>query len=305
MAVDYAKVLTAIQINFDVVGFGQSSAETFQKKTGVSVVTGGIKNYLKENSNEVYSKAIVAVGIEKLKETTENLIDHGIKSILVEKPAGLNFQEISDLAKIVQKEKVNVFVAYNRRHYASVQKARELIEKDGGLLSIQFEFTEWAHVIKDLNKSAEAKANWFLGNSTHVLDLAFYFAGKPIKIASFKSGSLAWHENGSIFVGSGITETGVLFSYHSNWESAGRWGLELMSKSHRLILRPLEKLQIQKIGSVDVEFVDLSDEFDQKFKPGLFLQTKSFLEDDGLLIPTLEDHNQNCQVFESILMGAK
>jgi hypothetical protein len=41
----------------------------------------------------------------------------------------------------------------------------------------------------------------------------------------------------------------------------------------------MNKLQIQKIGSVSIEFVDGIDySLDEKYKPGVYLQTKAFLD---------------------------
>lgn len=51
-----------------------------------------------------------------------------------------------------------------------------------------------------------------------------------------------------------------------------------MTRKHRLILRPMETLQIQKIGSIEVKNVPVDYSLDKKYKPGLYLQTKAFLE---------------------------
>ena len=51
-----------------------------------------------------------------------------------------------------------------------------------------------------------------------------------------------------------------------------------MQKSYFFsLVRPMEKLQVMPLGSVKVESVELSDQLDQDFKPGLYRQTQSFL----------------------------
>jgi hypothetical protein len=40
----------------------------------------------------------------------------------------------------------------------------------------------------------------------------------------------------------------------------------------------MEQLQIQETGSVVVNKVEIDDEFDRLYKPGLYKQTKAFLE---------------------------
>ena len=55
------------------------------------------------------------------------------------------------------------------------------------------------------------------------------------------------------FSGSGITSKGIMFSYLSDWQAPGRWGLEFNTKKHKFILRPIEDLKIVKSGSTLVK----------------------------------------------------
>jgi predicted dehydrogenase len=219
----------------------------------------------------------VSVGVESLASTTTKLIEYGVKNILIEKPAGLNYDQVEQLAQKSVESSANVFVAYNRRFYASVQSAREIITNDGGVTSFNFEFTEWAHVIEKIPTSLDVKNKWFLANSTHVVDLAFYLGGKPEQICTFATGMIDWHPDASVFCGAGKSVTGALFSYQANWEAPGRWAVEVLTKKHRLIFKPLEKLQIIKINSLAIESMVIDDAFDTLYKPGLYAQTKNFL----------------------------
>jgi len=289
MAQDYIKVLDHLSTSFITIGRGVKTAQKCKEATGCEVLTGGLEEYL-SSSPEMCSHAIVAVGVEKLYETTKELLEYGVKNILVEKPAGLYKEEFEDLVQISKEKKANVFIAYNRRFYASVLKAQEIIKKDGGVTSFNFEFTEWSHVIAPLEKAEGIKEKWFLGNSTHVVDLAFFLGGSPIELESFSSGAVEWHPSASNFAGAGVSDKDALFSYQANWESAGRWSVEVLTKEHRLIFRPMEKLQIQKRGSVVLEFDETIDySLDDDFKPGLYLQTKHFLENDFEGMCTLKE----------------
>jgi predicted dehydrogenase len=288
MAADYVKVLSALELKFTIVGRGEQSAKTCSEATGCEVITGGLAPYLAKNP-AIPSHAIVAVGVEKLYETTLQLLAYGVKKILVEKPAGLNMQEMMAMKQKAHECSAAIYVAYNRRFYSSVLKAQEIVAEDGGVTSFNFEFTEWAHQIEKLTKAPGVKARWFLANSTHVVDLAFYLGGSPEQMSTYTSGGLDWHPAGSVYAGAGLSQGGALFSYQANWESAGRWGVELLSKSHRLILRPMEKLQIQKRGSVAIEFVACDDQLDLDFKPGLFLQTQNFTNNLAEGLCTIEN----------------
>lgn len=296
MAKEYAKVLKAMQVPFIAVGRSKNSAEKFEKEIGVRAMPGGIINWLKTNGP--LAKAIVAVTENQLGIVTRQLINAGYKEILVEKPGGLDNKDIKLVAKSAKNKKTKVFVAYNRRFYASVQKALEIIKKEG-ISSFNFDFTERSYIVEKLPQSDRIKKEWFLQNSTHVIDMAFFLGGWPKKLYSLKAGKLKWHPSGSKYVGAGTTDRNAIFSYHANWESAGRWSLEVITSKSKLIFRPLEKLQIQRYGEMAVQDVQIDDQLDIKFKPGLYNQVKSFFEDKKKL-STIEEQVKHLKYFTKI-----
>ena len=295
MAQDYAKVLIALKQPFEVIGRSDSSAFLFKKITGITVKTGGVQVNLKKNTHP--QKAIVAVGVEQLAKVTEELIHSGTQYILLEKPGSLNLEEIYSLNRLATKKKAGVFIAYNRRFYHSVEQLQNYIAEDGGVLSINFDFTEWSHKIKYLKNSGLAKRRWLVGNSSHVIDLAFHLGGKPKDWKCWHSGSLGWHPTSARFCGSGITDQGVMFSYLSDWQAPGRWGLELMTSQRRFILRPLEQLQVINQGSLQIEKIKSENQFDYDFKPGLFRQTKNFLDKKISSFCSLSDQVENMRNY--------
>lgn len=300
MAHDYIKVLNGLNREITVIGRGEQSAKSCQEATGCEVITGGLDAFL-STSPEIVSHAIVSVGVEKLYETTKKLLEYGISNILVEKPGAMEKREFETLDNLANEKNANLLIAYNRRFYAPVLKAQEIIALDGGVTSFNFEFTEWAHEIETLEKAEGVKEKWFLGNSTHVVDMAFYLGGKPKEISSFSNGSLDWHPSASNFAGAGVSETGALFNYHANWKSAGRWSVEILTKEHRLIFRPMEKLQIQKRGAIAQEFDESIDySLDEEFKPGLYLQTKRFLENDFTNMCSIEEQNNIISIYDKM-----
>ncbi len=246
--------------------------------------------------------AIVSVGVEQLYNTTKELLEYRIKNILVEKPGALYSEELKKLKNLAKQSSSKVFIAYNRRFYSSVLKAKEIIAADGGVTSFNFEFTEWTHTIDCLEKGKGVKENWFISNSSHVSDLAFYLGGIPKKIAAFNSGKnfIKWHPSSSVFSGSGISETGALFSYQANWGAPGRWSVEILTSANRLIFRPMEKLQIQKLKSVAIEPVELDDKIDVDFKPGLYKQTEFFLEGKTREFCTLSEQQRLLKIYRKI-----
>lgn len=297
MAIEYTKVLQAMNRPVLVAGRGEKSAEKFRQETGIPVITGGLESWLKQTT-DIPAAAIVCVGEKWLGQAARQLINRGVRDILVEKPGGFDSRDIRDVALAAQAKNANVYVGYNRRFYASTQKAQQIISEDGGVLSFSFEFTEWGHVIADLEKEDGVKEEWFLANSTHVIDLAFFLGGRPKEICCFTAGGVEWHPRASIYAGAGITEAGALFSYQANWEAPGRWAVEVLTKKHRLIFKPMEKLQVQNIGSVAIQEVEIDDALDKKFKPGLFRQVESFFSGRKKNLPTIQEQVMMLEHFD-------
>lgn len=303
MAIDYAKVLTSLEIKFKVIGRGEESVLKFESQTGIKPIIGGIDSFLQLNPNQKGIGFIIATGTEVLMPILKKVLLADADSVLIEKPAAISIEELLENEAFLKPFGNKVFVAYNRRFYASVIEAMKLIEEDGGLESMHFEFTEWAHKIEPLDKAPGVKENWFFANSTHVVDLAFYIAGKPKEWQAYSMpGKLSWHPK-TKFAGAGITENNVLFSYHSNWESAGRWGLELNTYKRKIILRPLEEVQIQWKGSVLIEKHEMDISVDHEFKPGLYYQLTSFLADKNDHLITLNQHIANSyNIYNKIIL---
>ncbi len=276
MSVEYALVLEALEVNYTVVGRGDRSAMSFKEETGKHVRTGGLLSALE--SGVAPETAIVAVGVDQLAQVADLLINAGTRYILLEKPGGINSNEIRKLRSRAEKNGAIVMIAYNRRFYASTLKALDLIRLDGGVTSCYFEFTEWSHRIVHLDKALNIKEAWFLANSTHVADFAFFLSGTPVEWRGWHDGSLDWHPSAARFCGAGKTVSGALFSYQADWEAPGRWGVEVCTRKRRLVFRPMEQLQETLIGSVEVNKVDIDDSLDKEFKPGLYRQMQVFLQ---------------------------
>lgn len=289
MAIEYAKVLSHLGADFTVIGRGAKSAQDFELATGKPAKSGGLQAFF-DSGAAVPTHAIVAVNVESSAETALTLLQQGVRHLLLEKPAGLTAQEIRRVHQAAKEVGARVSVAYNRRHFPSVRKALELATEDGGISSINFEFTEWGHVIEGTSHPASVKAHFFLANSTHVVDTAFHLAGLPQELSAFRTGSLPWHPTAAAFAGAGITERSIPFSYQANWESAGRWGIEVLTRKRKLILRPLETLQEQLRGKLDVQPIALPASEEDPFKPGLLRQTLHFLRSDPVDMCSLDQH---------------
>jgi len=279
MGICYAKVLKSINREFVLISRQKCEENNPMIKYAQKRLSGGIDFLLERN--KCPSSAIIAVNLENLYQVANKLIKSGCKSILLEKPGSLNRQNLLNLNELAKKNKSEVFIAYNRRFFSSVKLLRSLIAKEGGIQSINFEFTEWSKNILSHNYSDKVLKRWIINNSSHVIDLVFHLAGFP-KLGNYKfwhKGCLDWHPS-SIFCGAGITERDIPFSYNANWSSAGRWGIEVLTKKNKYFLKPMEKLQKMSVNSVEINNLDIEDKFDIDFKPGIYSQCQAFLNED-------------------------
>ena len=298
MAIDYACVLNHLEQSFDAVCRTQTSADRFFEKTSKTCMTGGLDGI---SDFSEYEMAIIATPVLSIFDCVKTLIEKGINYLLIEKPGGIDEEQIVQLHQMASEHNSNVFIAYNRRFYQSVQEAKRIIQEDGGGCTAQFDFTEWSHVIEGIDMPNELKKNWFLANSTHVVDLAFYLVGKPIEISAYQNGSLSWHKP-SKFSGSGITDKNILFHYGANWESAGRWSLEITTAKRKLIFCPLEELKTQMKGTIEIlpaNNIDYSK--DQAFKAGIYHQTKSFINREENTLKSIEEQVHDFKFYNKIL----
>ena len=140
--------------------------------------------------------------------------------------------------------------------YPSFLKLKSILTTEE-ISSCYFDFTEWTHKIIFDKYVPEVYQRWGISNSLHLISMAFELIGMPKKLKSFQNGNLDWHNAGSTFVGSGISESKIPFTYHANWKSSGRWIIEIMTNKGKYRLSPLEELHFCKIGTTNWKKIKL------------------------------------------------
>ncbi|MEQ8656364.1 MAG: hypothetical protein RIC24_03535 [Hyphomicrobiales bacterium] len=300
MAAAYAGVLRELDVQFVVIGRGEDSAARFEAEIGASVLRGGLEA-LPADAGDRFNAAIVATNIDQLAPVSIGLARAGLRRMLIEKPAGLDASEIRTTASLLAELGVEAYVAYNRRFYSSVARARDMILEDGGATSFHFEFTEIESRVLAIPRRPDILANFTLGNSSHVVDLAFHLGGAPSSMTGETAGALDWHPSAAVFAGAGRTGAGALFTWRADWSSAGRWSVDMRTLRRRIILEPLEKLFVQEKGSFDVEPVPIDDGADRRYKPGVFDQVRAFLSDTPSAT-VLSDLNTHAQALDRVFL---
>ena len=127
ISIEYLKVLK--NFNCKIIVITRRKRKIFVQKNlqKMSIVYGGLSNFLKSTPPKP-EKVIIAVNTRYLYNISKILIDYGIKSMLVEKPAALKLLELKKLKKLITK-KINYVIAYNRRFYGSINYLKKLILK--------------------------------------------------------------------------------------------------------------------------------------------------------------------------------
>jgi len=236
------------------------SISNFCIEKNLKLLKGGFEIHL--SNLKKMDLVIIATPIPILINATQLCIDNGQDNILIEKPGSLYSKELLSLSKTCKNKKIRV--GYNRLVYPNLHKLKKLINSEGGVTSCRFTFTEWLDRIEFEKDELIVHQRWGIGNSLHVISMAFDIIGLPKEITSIQSGKIDWHDSGSQFIGCGTSENNIPFTYHADWGSGGRWGIEIFTKENSYILIPLEELYVCKkfTGTVvpvefDVAFPDV------------------------------------------------
>ena len=299
MGKEYAHVLEQLGINdVTIVTKSPKQASDFSAKFDYTILDGGFEKQLSSVGKK--DLVIIAIPTELLISATKLAIKTGQTRILLEKPGSLFHKELFSLNEIIDQQKVRI--GYNRLLYPNFHKIKQLAKNEGGITSCKFDFTEWIHKIPFGVYQQDEYTLWGISNSLHVISMAFELIGMPKEIASFQFGKLDWHTSGSIFVGAGMSEENIPFSYHANWESSGRWMVEIMTKENSYRLMPLEEIHVCKKGTVEWKSVDFQVAF-QELKFGIEELVVTMLDDeleDEIGMVTIEKAIEYNKIAEKI-----
>jgi len=299
MAKEYAKVLDYLNIKYLIIG---RSNNNFKKNNFINLLDlkkGGLKKFLNEKPN-LPDCAIIAVDILNLTSVSNLLIDYGIKKILLEKPGSLFKEDLSKLFKKSLKTNSNIYIAYNRRYFESIELLKSKL-KNEKVKSLHFDFSEMIEKVIKKKYPKNILSRWLIANSTHIIDLVIYILGKgSLKLNTYVGGVNCLNNHKSIFIGAGRFND-IFVTYHSNWKSPGNWSIFIMTDKKKYILNPIEKLKFQLHNSQKINEFKNASLFEKKFKPGLYKMTKHFIYNVNLLrIPSLKEHINNFKIYDSI-----
>lgn len=257
MGRQYVKALRALGVRrIRVCSRSAGPLEELQGVAGVEIVAGGFERLECHPLPDEFG--IVATPAALLVAAAERLASLGFRRLLIEKPVSLWSTEIERLAETLERQGVQAVCAYNRVAYPSFHEVRARVAKEGGITSCTYTFTEIIKPDWPERFPPEELARWGIANSLHVIGMAHGLIGLPPSWSGYRSGALPWHPTGAVFVGSGISEGGVPFSYHADWGSTGRWSVEVHTAVSSYRLCPLEQVYRRTTALGDWENVPVA-----------------------------------------------
>ncbi len=304
MGREYAKVFRGLGRKFIACGRDPRRTREFarqEKAEGVLLV-----DELDPRTVSSFAYVVAACAAEALQQVGERLLSLGARALLLEKPGSLTAEGSRRLAERVEAHGAVARIATNRRCYGSVRQLRTRLRSEQPVCAT-FDFTEWTSHILAAGKDSQVTSNLAVSNSIHVFDTVSYLLGNLTELRTMTAGAgeLAWHPSSATFVGSGrCGETPV--SWSTSWLCPGRWSIEVMTREGHYRLAPMEKLQVQRHGSVAwAEVEEANDPLDDSFKPGLYRLVEAF---ERLLSgevpehdePSLPDAAENATLIEQI-----
>ena len=297
IAQEYAKSLDSIGIkDVTILGNRKYNVNRLCKKFNFEPISGGFSKNLQKIPKK--DLVIIATPIPLLLDAAESAIKNGQSKILLEKPAALSSKRLKIFSK--QFSSQNISIAYNRLSYPNLLLLVDLIKKDGGAISCHFDFTEWTEKINFNIYPKSITSRWGISNSLHVISMTMKIIGMPKIINCYRYGNLSWHSNGAIFIGNGVSKKNIPFSYHSNWNSSGRWLIEIKTKKYSYRLSPLESLYLCKKGTLDWKIVNFKKSFPDT-KNGISEQIITMLDPNSKhKLPSIKEGIEYLELAEKI-----
>lgn len=271
---EYCKTLKTLSCtDIDILTRTALSAERAKETLSPrQTFSGGNKKLAAIAAN--YKLIIIVVPVCDLLSTLRVAVGNAPNArVLVEKPVSLNSADLKHFMNDFPAARV--MAALNRFFFPSVITLKQILLKEPAI-SGRFCFTEWTHILPFDRFSGEVLARWGVANSIHLISSFFDLLGHPATMNPVREGTLNWHPSGARFYGSGRTEHGRPFAYDADWESGGRYHMEVFTKRGVYILKPLHELRFTPVGAIEDEIIEPI--YDGGIKCGFEGLTKAFLD---------------------------
>ncbi|WP_109019798.1 Gfo/Idh/MocA family protein [Leptospira kobayashii] len=180
--------------------------------------------------------AVIATPSSSHFDTAKQLLNFGIKNLLIEKPVALSKKEGVLLRNLMNKKNARIWVNHERRYHPRYLFVRDLLQKGsfGKVQSVRANvFTSAKNPGLAFSKSGGGP---LLHDGTHAMDLIHWFFGKPklnyAKLVFPKQGTIEDRATAWFSAKNGIE----IYLDVSGGRDYFQFELDILTNSHRLIL---------------------------------------------------------------------
>ena len=264
-------------ISHGAASYNSKNVESFCKKHGIKKIYSDPVGILKDSSE--WDAILLSPPTKYNIDYIEEIFSIN-KTALIEKPVATNPQYLS---KFKKNSHNNIRVAYNRRFYATTQRAKNFIEKEG-FINARMELPE----IVNTSEGYES----VLLNSAHGIDLLNYLfpSLKILKNIHFEN------DQGRMVI---FKAKNGIINLTMNWNSSSNFILHLEAETLRLEMKPFEQCNIFK----GMEVIEPTKKLPlRRYIPKKIESVSSFPTQDNLIKPGFYEQAME---IKSLLEGEK
>ena len=274
MATEHLRVFAAMD---DVVLSGihsrtRSKAEQLAVEFNITTVSETPEELYRETAADLVVITVPELQLKKVINTACRFP----WAILMEKPAGYNLEDATEIARMASAHPSPVMVAFNRRCYSSTSAvASDLDQRPGEKRFIHVQDQQSFAEARHYGHPEEVVEKFMYANSIHMIDLIPMFGRGSIqevrRITPWLGGQT---ETMLAYV---VFDSGDTALYEGLWTGPGPWACSVATSSRRWTLAPLEQASFQNLGERTKHTVEIS-EVDKMYKPGFFVQARSVID---------------------------
>jgi predicted dehydrogenase len=300
LASEHAKALKLLN-NVEIVGVCSrtwGSGERFASEFGIKecAITTEVSNLFSLTRADA---VVVAVSEESIYEVSSRVFEDPWV-ILLEKPAGLDFDEAKSLAHLASIHCRETFVALNRRHYGNIKSVLADVQSKEGKRIVQVSDQQWTRDGLSRGGVRNLSENWMYVNAIHTIDLVRYFCRGTIDRVI----TTGWVPGVEPRIVSAVIHfsSGDRATYQGVWDAPGPWAVTLTTQAGRWEMNPLERTNFLSAGAGEkVQWEDALE--DKMVKAGLLVQAQNLIQavhGESHELVTIQDSLDTMSLIDSI-----
>lgn len=243
----------------------RSTAETLASRHGIPAVCDSV--------TELYERTRADLVVITVGELAANAVSRECFqfpwAVFMEKPPGYSLRDAEQIQRAAAGRRV--LVGFNRRFISSTSAVLTDLRELDGHRYVKVTDQENQALGREAGKPDTVVRNWMFANSIHVIDyLRVFCRGKIVAVNAI----LPWNPDAPEVVISRIDfDSGDVGVYEGIWHAPGPWAVSVTVPGRRWEMRPLERLEQQRLGEALLAVE--AHEWDRRFKPGFRAQAEN------------------------------